>query len=198
MPPKSPKYTAPLTTAGVPETSPVVVAVHFTARRPTLLSRSGVERLIGASLALRPIIGQLASCWARCCSGPLRSFLPRWSMPRSFLSRSCPGSRWLTADVHETPANAATRASASAARCTRRGVTDAGLWIFWMKPPAELPEDRPAAALSQVRNRESMQVHLARFSSRAPDAAYFSARHTGAIPVGFPKKDTSSGCGPDI
>ena len=29
MPPKSPKYTAPSTTAGVAETSPVVVATHF-------------------------------------------------------------------------------------------------------------------------------------------------------------------------
>ena len=43
VPPKSPKYTAPFTTAGVAETSPVVVATHFNARRWTFageISRS--------------------------------------------------------------------------------------------------------------------------------------------------------------
>ena len=35
IPPKSPKYTAPFTTAGVAETSPAVVATQLGARRLT-------------------------------------------------------------------------------------------------------------------------------------------------------------------
>src|SRR4029077_12470632 len=61
MPPKSPKYTAPPTTAGVAETSPAVVATHFGARRLTfagpIVFFSGALRLLTASLPIIPQSG---------------------------------------------------------------------------------------------------------------------------------------------
>src|SRR5215471_15813897 len=61
MPPKSPKYTAPSTTAGVAETSPVVAATHLVASRATFSGpiecSDGWLRLFAESLPIIPQSG---------------------------------------------------------------------------------------------------------------------------------------------
>jgi hypothetical protein len=70
--PKSPKYTAPSTTAGVAETSPFVVAIHFGASRWTFFglivcSNGWSRELVGSW----PIIGQSClSVFANVCAAP--------------------------------------------------------------------------------------------------------------------------------